>query len=71
MYALEGILQIVWCQNIVDFHPKNVYKDKLYTFIHLKGQILAGSPKFMFQHKIPAKLNQNLLDLAEFVPVSG
>ena len=48
MYALmEGILQIVWCQNIADFHRKNVYKAKLCTFIHLKGQILADSPKFM------------------------
>ena len=49
MYALmEGILQIVWWQNIGDFYQKNVCKDKLCTFIHLKGQILADSPKFMF-----------------------
>ena len=42
MYALmEGILQIVWCQDIADFHEKNVSEDKLCIFIHLKGQILA------------------------------
>ena len=72
MYALmEGIMQIVWCQNTGDFYWKNVSKDKLCIFIHLKGQILADSPKLMFQHVIPSRLNQYLMDLAEFVLVSG
>ena len=49
MYALiEGILQIVRCQNIADFYRKNNSKDKLCTLVHFKGQILADSPKFMF-----------------------
>ena len=62
---MEGIFPIVWCQNIADFHQKNVSKDKLCTFIHLKEQILADSFKFMFSYIIQAKLNQNLLDLAK------
>ena len=48
MYALmEGILQIVWHQNIADFHRKIVSKDRLCTFMHLKGQILADSAEFI------------------------
>ena len=49
MYALmEGILQIVWYQNLADFYRKNISKDKLCTYVHFKGQILKDSPKFMF-----------------------
>ena len=49
MYALmEGILQILRYQNIADFYQKNISKDKQCAFIHLKGQILADSPRFMF-----------------------